>query len=607
MFVNVVNMSVNKLLIIILSFLTLAFPTLAVARQFTPGALLGNGEYAVNQNPDETWTEWMGGKNPGEPIEGTTYTSAEMDEAMGNAGYTVDNLGGYSTSSADIVGGNMKEFEAGKALYKNIAKGQLYMDVSASEEAIGKWATTVARVEGVLPTVARAASFIGDVGLAVGAFGVGVAIGNGIDEILGFETLGLSGGTSHTEARVPTEVGRYNGEFQINGPCYNLSTTKIEESNYMLEGGGPYWNTYGHGAVCVVALPHVEVAACRVTGGEFSEVYHCPELAGAGTFHCSGTCFPQEQLYWNPVTDTGASTFVTHPDPPLNAFTREDSGSITITYSTNLGEEAMPQRFGEEIPTGFTQNSTVAPTRPPPEPFTRPVPASVPAPVKVFVLEPEPGKEGKKLPSPLLPEIPHAIPNEIGTHYVTRLKNEGWPNVELHTLPETAMDPNVGPEGVSYTAPAEGTHESTKTIHVDVEQNPTNAPIPAETPNKIGPPTEPGFKLPKFGVLCKGFPFGVPCWLVKTIEGWSATPKAPEWGLEEFSIKGKKVSGSKFHLSQLEPIMEKVRPAILIFVTIGIVLLFYKFAKGGGPEGGSGGGVDTTETYYDGPNEYRVS
>jgi hypothetical protein len=91
---------------------------------------------------------------------------------------------------------------------------------------------------------------------------------------------------------------------------------------------------------------------------------------------------------------------------------------------------------------------------------------------------------------------------------------------------------------------------------------------------------------------------------VKTIEGWSATPKAPEWGLEEFSIKGKKVSGSKFHLSQLEPIMEKVRPAILIFVTIGIVLLFYKFAKGGGPEGGSG--TDTTETHYDGPNEYRV-
>jgi hypothetical protein len=601
-------MSVNRLLIIILSFLTLAFPTLAVAHEFTPGTLLENGKYAVNQNADGTWTEWLGGNIPGTPIEGTTYTSAEMDEAMGNAGYTVDKLGGYSVSSADIVGGNMKEFEAGKALYKNLADGQLYMDVSSSEAQIGRWATATARLEGVLPTLTRGLSFMGDVGLAVGAFGLGVEIGNGIDEIFGLGQLGLGGGgTEVPTLPEPTEVllGATGG-YEVEGVCKNSSNELDPNGGERISSSGTgNWPTYsGTTEVCMAATPYFDYQQCESSGGEIIK-FHCPTVTGSPK-HFTGPGTSKAPMEGEALVRIyhGQAQLCGQPYGVVLMICYHETG---VQGSVSMAEEMMPQALAEP-PTGFVKApQETAPSRPAPAHFPPPVPASVPASVKVFVLEPEPGKEGKKLPSPLLPEIPHALPNETGTKYKERLNTEGWPNVEVHTLPETAIDPNVGPEGVSYTAPAEGTHESTKTIHVDVEQNPTNAPIPAETPNKIGPPTEPGFKLPKFGVLCKGFPFGVPCWLVKTIEGWSATPKAPEWGLEEFSIKGKKVSGSKFHLSQLEPIMEKVRPAILIFVTIGIVLLFYKFAKGGGPEGGSGSGVDTTETYYDGPNEYRVS
>ena len=42
--------------------------------------------------------------------------------------------------------------------------------------------------------------------------------------------------------------------------------------------------------------------------------------------------------------------------------------------------------------------------------------------------------------------------------------------------------------------------------------------------------------------------------------------------------------------------MEVVRPAMLIFATIGLVLLFFRFAKGGGPPSGSQGD-NNTQTY----------
>jgi hypothetical protein len=187
--------------------------------------------------------------------------------------------------------------------------------------------------------------------------------------------------------------------------------------------------------------------------------------------------------------------------------------------------------------------------------------------------------------------------HETGEDYKKRIEEEGWTDNELKTLPESREDPSVGPNGMSYTDPGHGTREDPSkksSTKVTIEQNPETAPAP-EGHVPIGGPTLPGIKFPNFGVLCKGFPFGVPCWLAKTIEGWSATGKAPEWKLE-LNIKGKEINFT-FDLAKLEPIMSKVRIALVILSTIGLVLLFYNFAKGGSPPSGSGTGDDNPMGY----------
>lgn len=199
--------------------------------------------------------------------------------------------------------------------------------------------------------------------------------------------------------------------------------------------------------------------------------------------------------------------------------------------------------------------------------------------------------------NPKTSEMPVAIPfiqygTETGTQYKERLEREGWTKVSVQTLTETATDPSIGPNDASYTVPSEGSETAPgKATPITVEQNPSDAPSPSEG-GGITPPILPGFKIPNFGVLCKGFPFGVPCWLIKTVESWSATSKCPVWSIGEYTVHGKKIPEASINLCSygLEPIMEKARIAMLIFSTLGLVLLFYRFAKGGSP--GSGGSQD---------------
>lgn len=187
----------------------------------------------------------------------------------------------------------------------------------------------------------------------------------------------------------------------------------------------------------------------------------------------------------------------------------------------------------------------------------------------------------------LVPAIKYG--SETGTQFKERLEKEGWTKVEISILPETSTDPHIGPSQASYTVPKAGSAEApTKEAEITIETNSPDAPAPAEGSEGISGPTLPGFHLPNFGVTCKGFPFGVPCWLIKTIESWSATATCPQWGLGKFSIKGHEIPEATFDTCHLEPLMEKVRPAMLIFSTIGLVILFFNFAKGGGAPSGGG-------------------
>ena len=91
--------------------------------------------------------------------------------------------------------------------------------------------------------------------------------------------------------------------------------------------------------------------------------------------------------------------------------------------------------------------------------------------------------------------------------------------------------------------------------------------------------------------------------MASTIGSWSTTASAPNLGLEEIEIDHKKIPAGTFNLEKLEPEMEYIRPAMIIFATIGLVLLFFGFAKGGGPpsgsQGDSGGGQSYAEEQGD--------
>jgi hypothetical protein len=104
----------------------------------------------------------------------------------------------------------------------------------------------------------------------------------------------------------------------------------------------------------------------------------------------------------------------------------------------------------------------------------------------------------------------------------------------------------------------------------------------------VGGVTEPELHLPHIAVVCTKFPFGVPCWLVNELEAWAGTGSAPTLGFDSFTIHGYTIPGGKVNLAKLEPIMVAVRPFMILFGSIGIVLLFYKLATGTSVGGGSG-------------------
>jgi|HubBroStandDraft_2_1064218.scaffolds.fasta_scaffold15351_3 hypothetical protein len=191
-------------------------------------------------------------------------------------------------------------------------------------------------------------------------------------------------------------------------------------------------------------------------------------------------------------------------------------------------------------------------------------------------------------------EMPAIVPaplteGELGTQYQTELDEQGWTDNELDVLPESLIDTSVGPNDEVRSDPAPGTREAPGTegsTKVTVVVNPADAPPPEGKAPPIGPPTEPGIKLPHIVLLCTTFPFGVPCWLKKQLEAFSASSAAPVWTIGPFEWDGHKIPKAEIHLSDIEPIMEKVRPFMLIFGGIGIVFFFYKVFTGNEIGGG---------------------
>lgn len=430
-----------------------------------------------------------------------------------------------------------------------------------------------------------AADAVGTVLLAPVAFKLGVQIGNDLDNLFGFPEWEFEEEKSAVDEKLEKEGCSLN---------YIPEPFTIDDS----VGGGE-----------VKSFPKGYYASCHVSGGGVWRKFESQAVTG---------CEFEK-------AEEGVDESIGHDELMK---TNDEGGTFEsgchetqIRRQYNLFTWIEPEELcepGKELPSWLEGNEVECPPQgiPTPLPQTATVaneghehkdPEATRKPVvdTVAPMTPENNAEFETLPNahkfaeenapspkhmveeePELQEIPAPNPGESGEEYKEHLEGLGFTDVVIQVLPETGIDPSIGPGEVAYTVPGSGTRVKPES-KVDVETNPEDAPIPSEPKTGIGGPTEPGIKLPDFGVLCKGFPFGVPCWLVQTIEGWSTGAEAPEWGFENLEIEGTHIN-AKFKLSRLEFVMEKVRIAEIIFATIGVVLLFYTFAKGGGPPSGSG-------------------
>lgn len=507
----------------------------------------------------------------------------------GSGGQTAANVAGITTQDKERVK-IMREKVEGEG--EEVAEGFVTAFI-AQEEAMGTLPTETAMLDGI-----GGAALISGAGL--------LAVGLGAGAYLLWSSPNLSEGEiagKASELKQTTLRWQPKNKIKYDTSSWNCSSGT--------GGGSLSYNTFNprpSKGRCIGVFVHAfETVETRITN---KEAFHFAESGGCDLSDFAASLEYENFSGTSCVTGGQATAAFT----PLSSKGLEEGQKVAsevvtkaLWASTGIGPlHIRPRRVTHTC--SDAQNCSTVKTIPSPSPLTTPIPPTVTQPgttiIEVAKESPETGTEPTEeteIPEPSREaEIPQVEQNELATHYVSRVETAGFTNVSVNTIPESQIDTSVGPLSVTAVSPAPGTRTKVGTL-VTVDQNPADAPIVEPPGEKLGGPTLPGFKLPHLGVLCEGFPFGVPCWLWATIESWSTTKEAPEWGLNGITIDGHELTGANFKLSKLEPIMEKVRPAMIAFATIGIVLLFFSFAKGGGPP--SGGGSDSGETGMPAPDK----
>jgi hypothetical protein len=181
-----------------------------------------------------------------------------------------------------------------------------------------------------------------------------------------------------------------------------------------------------------------------------------------------------------------------------------------------------------------------------------------------------------------LKAIPLIEPGETGERYKASAEGEGFTDVHVNVLPESAIDTSKGPNAASKVSPAPGTLSKPGSL-VQVDTNPADAPAPGgEAGHGGGGPTIPSLKLPKIATPCTVFPFGVPCWLLTQVSALALATEAPK-----FTVVTPFAGKLSIDLSVGEPVMTTLRPIIAFVAFIGIVMMLYNFSRGGGFTSGS--------------------
>lgn len=530
---------------------------------------------------------------------------------------------------------------AGETASDTTADGTVVTRLRGFGQSIGTdvsdaWANFMS-AEGFVPSPSTLLKGVGDIGLATGAFALGYKIGGVIDGWLGI------GGSVESKAEGYAEVGvgsicqgscldavKEGDEVELSygaeGPCGEDALSPCGFSGprraYVHAPPGAIfvwdhspnfgndlkqWTMVGN-AFAFQPGGLVRRGECAFEGSP-SEIHTIfwPNNPYAGGIHVA---FPEPLHFdWECFHPGGYYTELGVPLELYAVFLENIYGGDGVNMDGFPGGSANGVSAPEHVLSNLTERSREElPTKhtvPPELPHFKAGVVKIPQPSPPGGPEIEiPAPGIAKIPREVIPTVPgtKAPPseeeekalieiltpeeNELATHYKTRLETAGFIDVVINTLPEVSIDPEIGPSDVSKVNPSPG-EKVAPTTKIIVDANPSDAPTPGEPPASSKGPVLPGFKFPHFGVLCKGFPLGVPCWLAKTVESWSATPEAPNWGFENLEVHGKRITG-KFSLSHLEPLMEVLRPVMLAFATIGLVLLFYNFARGGAPASGAG-------------------
>jgi len=569
----------------ILMYIFIRDADVAGAREYTAPPSEGStespyDEWELTKNSDGTYTEykWFG-KEGGGWVRGSTYSGSVVAEAetitdesaleLGDTGNVAEGLEG-STEATRALDAEFEEM---------IRTGQPY--TSATEAAVGDDVIDTAVSEGALPGESSVAAGFSSIAGGAGAVVVGVALGAGIDYVFGkpegIEAIEELFSSEHGSSERTRNNFKFDSGWKLgNEPfeCKNLYSNPNTEFTW---SGAPDTSE-----PCIaVRTEGIEQEELEVLGGEHPEKWHLVgspssfEFAGYSANEgrsslpgCYGAAW-WDCAVWNvPSTETWAEQNYLNIDKVFSPM--------------GFPAEGLSSASKAKTHEGYVHTDPKLPTPVKPAPSTVTKPITKVTTIKVTKL-PEIEKE-KELGIPLHPHIPSIEPNEPFEKYKEHLEREGYHHITNNVLPDTDIDPKTGPGDVSDVAPSPGT-EAPLSSSVRVDTNPADAPNP-ETHTPIGAPTEPGFHLPTLHLLCTTMPFGVPCWLIKQMEAFSGTGSAPVWHIGEIKFGSHSIGGANVHLSVIEPLMEKIRPWMVIFGTIGIVLMFYKIFTGKNIGGG---------------------
>ena len=443
--------------------------------------------------------------------------------------------------------------------------------------------------EGTL-SASLGATALGTVALGPAAFALGVTIGNGLDSIFGLPKWELFNSEAEEkeskadeEARVTEEHSTRNMEYE-NQEAHRTEYVHLPKgyyySNYAYGGGGPVGLT-----LVTKRCKEGEEPGCPeelVTGETYELFPDCPSKEA---------CKRPEFAGWEYIKVQSQNTFSSTEHKIGYTFWLYHSFpecEVSI-WEVKMPEPPCVEPEGVPAPERLTpdqekENTEHEEIEKPAEDFpgTRPTkPNHLPEEEQKEVIEHEPNYVPEHWPGAEPGSRELEIPDpgkELATEYITELETLGFTDVTHYVVAETAINPDVGPEEVAGVDPAVGS-EVVPDTHVTVAENPADAPIPPEH-GGIGPFTPPGIHFPKLALLCNTMPFGVPCWLVRQIEAFSGTGSAPVWKIGPFHWGEVSIPAAEIHLASLEPVMEVVRPFMVIFGTIGIVLLFYRIFTG---------------------------